>query len=168
MHFHAIFSSIKNVLKRTDGVKDMPSCHETLVDLLFEVNQSFARLAKKMSKEHKLSFLTMLVLRQITVEPSITVNEVARRIGTSKSRTSTIVDELYRQGWVKKVPDLEDRRLLHLHLTEEALADWKRMRVSMRSQLAEVISEVPEDKVEEMITGLKLLKETLDQKGIEE
>lgn len=53
---------------------------------------------------------------------SLTVTEVARCTGRTKSTVSTLAGKLEKAGYLSRIPDPEDARLLRLRLTEKGEA----------------------------------------------
>jgi DNA-binding MarR family transcriptional regulator len=62
----------------------------------------------------------MFVLGQLSREPGLTINEIARRTGIAKSHISNTVNALARDAYVEKKPDEEDARLVRVYLAPAA------------------------------------------------
>ncbi len=71
--------------------------------------------------------LSLAAVREICEHPGITVNELARLTGLSKSRVSVLMTRLAAQRIVRKDGDEHDSRLVRLRITPEGrqcVADW--------------------------------------------
>jgi len=52
----------------------------------------------------------------------MTQGEISNKVLKSGSNLTTVIDNLERDGMVRRVRDVEDRRVIHVHLTEAGKA----------------------------------------------
>jgi DNA-binding MarR family transcriptional regulator len=66
----------------------------------------------------------LLVLRALYLsnEQQLPVNEIAGQMGVNSTNLTTIIDVLVRDGWVERVANEEDRRVVYVRLTAEGKA----------------------------------------------
>ncbi|MGW0808514.1 MarR family winged helix-turn-helix transcriptional regulator [Nonomuraea sp. NPDC002799] len=62
----------------------------------------------------------LALLRLVKERPGITVREAAGELLMKPNNVSALVTQLAGQGELRRVPDPADRRVAHLHTTEEA------------------------------------------------
>ena len=75
--------------------------------------------------------------------------ELAGRLGVTPGTLVPLVDRLEEQGYVRRVPDLQDRRLTWLELTPKSERLFQRFRQMGAGRLAAAISQlVPKDRAE--------------------
>lgn len=127
--------------------------HETLLNLLCEVNKELEIQMKKMG--NKFSNNTMIVIGQIKQEPGISISEIARKTGIAKSHVCNTVEYLNQNGWVEKQPDLSDQRILRLFLNEQE------KQTNLTKCIESMVVGVENDRIVEMIEGLKEMKASL-------
>ena len=72
---------------------------------------------------------------------SIQPSELSAALGSSRTNATRIADELEKRGWIERRESDNDRRCLHLHLTEKATPSC--VRCSRRSTRACSISGLP-------------------------
>ncbi|MCV7234641.1 MarR family winged helix-turn-helix transcriptional regulator [Mycobacterium branderi] len=60
------------------------------------------------------------------VDGPLTQAELARRVGTSRTHAGGLIDSLEPKGAVRRVADVNDRRVWLVTLTEEGRAMWER------------------------------------------
>lgn len=106
----------------------------------------------------------MILLRHVSLEPGVTVNELARRSGTVKSHASRLVEQLVRQGYVEKREDPSDKRLVRLYLTPAAATTMAAMEARNRSVWSAVLAEISPAQQEELVHGLRLLAAALNKR----
>ena len=71
-------------------------------------------------EEHQLSMRDMDVLLFLVNNPGYdTARDITEFRGMSKSQVSQAVDLLTAEGFLQRTPDTEDRRVIHLSLTEQ-------------------------------------------------
>lgn len=75
--------------------------------------------------------------------------ELARRLGVTPGSLVPMVDRLEEQGYVRRVPDLVDRRTTWLELTPKAARLFERMRGLGAARMAGAIAKlIPRDRAE--------------------
>lgn len=127
------------------------------------VNRQMRELIRSTVKEPHLPVLSFLLLRHIQDEPGITLSELARRVGTAKSHTSTMVEQLLQEGHIEKRSDPSDQRVLKLYLTEGATRCLEGMGDRAQEAWRIVIQELPEGEFEEVERFLRTLLSALER-----
>jgi DNA-binding MarR family transcriptional regulator len=76
--------------------------------------------SKKLSKTSGLTAPQLLILQTLRDHGDLTVGEVARRVSLSQATVTTIIDRLERGKYVYRERSTEDKRKVHVHLTDNA------------------------------------------------
>jgi len=66
-----------------------------------------------------LSLSEMFALMALSAEAPMSQQALAEQLHLEKSTVSRLITHLEQRGWVKRVRDLHDTRMLQLHLSEE-------------------------------------------------
>jgi len=90
---------------------------DTFIKLTRCNNSFLARLAER-NTLGDLTFSQFAVLEALYHLGSMTQGEVSSKILKSTSNITTVIDNLERDGLVCRERDTEDRRVIHIHLTE--------------------------------------------------
>jgi len=90
---------------------------DTFIKLTRCTNTLLARLAERGTIED-LTPSQFAVLESLYHLGSMTQGEVSTKILKSVSNITTVIDNLERDGFVRRERDAQDRRLIHIHLTE--------------------------------------------------
>src|ERR1700716_1500855 len=81
--------------------------------------------------EFGLSAAQSKVLMSLRPDEAVPMRELAERVGSDPSNLTGLVDKLEPRGALRRVPDLVDRRVKTLRLTDEGLrlreAFWHRL-----------------------------------------
>ncbi len=65
------------------------------------------------------TLFTALVTLDARKNQSIQPSELSSALGSSRTNATRIADELEKRGWIERRESSNDRRCLHLHLTEQ-------------------------------------------------
>jgi DNA-binding MarR family transcriptional regulator len=87
------------------------------------------------------------------------MGDLAERLAVAMSTATQVADRLEQRGWIQRVDDPVDRRVVRLELTPEGRAVVEQRRQQRRAQLHEVLSRMPAEKQEALIEGLRALCE---------
>lgn len=90
---------------------------DTFIKLTRCTNSLLARLAERNTIDD-LTYSQFAVLEVLYHLGSLTQGEVGSKILKSTSNITTVIDNLERDGLVRRERDAEDRRVIHIHLTE--------------------------------------------------
>ncbi|HWI51098.1 MAG TPA: MarR family transcriptional regulator [Symbiobacteriaceae bacterium] len=130
-------------------------------ELWWQINREIMERFRPVFKSGHLPPMGIMMLRQLHIEPGLTVSELARRTGTAKSHVSKTVDQLLEQGLVEKRPDPDDQRLIRVFVTERAQAGKAEMEARFRDAWKAVITDLPDADVVQVESGLRILLEAL-------
>jgi MarR family 2-MHQ and catechol resistance regulon transcriptional repressor len=90
---------------------------DTFIKLTRCTNSVMARLAERNSIGD-LTYSQFAVLETLYHLGPLTQGEVSQKILKSVSNITTVIDNLERDGLVRRERDVKDRRVIHVHLTE--------------------------------------------------
>ena len=90
---------------------------DTFIKLTRCTDSLFARLTER-STIGDLTPSQFAVLEALYHLGSMTQGEVSAKVLKSGSNMTTVIDNLERDGYVRRERDAKDRRVIHVHLTE--------------------------------------------------
>ncbi len=96
---------------------------------------------------------------EIGRKPGICVKELAEILRIDKSGISRGVEELVQKGFVNRELSKEDRRCVVLSLTEKGQTRFEKIENDMYLKFQEVLSNIAEDKQQQVLDALKLYNE---------
>ncbi len=138
------------------------SNHELLIDLLHQVNRKLGEKGKEVFAQHKFPITTMIIAKQISLEPGISISELARKTNIAKSHISNIIKDLYGRGWVEKHPDARDQRIIRLFLSPAGSEHLGVIGREVRQRFTQLLASIPEsraaqinDALQEILTALE-------------
>jgi MarR family 2-MHQ and catechol resistance regulon transcriptional repressor len=94
---------------------------DTFIKLTRCTNALLGRLAERGTIED-LTPSQFAVLEALYHLGSLTQGEVSTKVLKSVSNITTVIDNLERDGYVRRERDAQDRRVIHVHLTKAGIA----------------------------------------------
>ncbi len=105
------------------------------------------------------------------VDNPATLGELAERCEITRQGASLQVQYLVEHGWVRRIPDPNDRRSALLEVTDEGLTHWIAARRTKINYLAAILSQLTPEELAGMEAAFLGLQRVLDEadgtKGVE-
>lgn len=95
----------------------IPDIEEQLL-LLFRLTK---RRLQAIAERHALTFPQLIALRHLHRAGALTMSDLTKRLGTTRGALTGLVDRLEEAGFVTRQPAQDDRRVVRLELTPQAL-----------------------------------------------
>lgn len=116
------FSPIEQMLNfRANRQKDFPLQEIMLTRLCMHMQSKLLENRNKMLKAQGINETLFMALITLDAQEnhSIQPSELSSALGSSRTNATRIADELEKRGWIERRESDNDRRCLHLHLTEK-------------------------------------------------
>lgn len=153
--------------------KDIPYQEILLTRLSMHVQSKLLESRNNMLKSQGINetlFMALMIL-DTTENRSIQPSELSAALGSSSRTNATrIADELEKQGWIERRESHNDRRCLHLHLTdagEEFLNSLLPPQHQCLKQIWSVLDQQEQKQLETLMRKLLLQLDTLAEKECE-
>lgn len=98
-------------------------------------------------------------------ESPLTVSDIARRRRVSFQSAGELVQTLVERGWIKRLPDPNDRRQSLLHVTEAGQGAYERVQTHMLQRISELVDGLSEDDKTVIRRAMSLLQAMLVEVG---
>lgn len=123
------------------------------------------RPIKHLLKNSKISFETYYCLKMLSTGDPIKMSDLSLFLHMSKQQTTKMISGLYEYGFVKRIYDPKDRRIIRIKITPKALAYFKNYEKNLQEQfLANLEKEMPTKDIEKLNTLIEELSEILIKK----
>ena len=99
---------------------------------------------------------------------SIQPSELSSALGSSRTNATRIADELEKRGWIERKESENDRRCLHLHMTDEGEAFLNSLLPPQHKSLLSLWSTLTSDEKQQLETLTRKLLSKLDELLVEE
>ncbi|WP_174849822.1 transcriptional repressor MprA [Yersinia artesiana] len=165
------FSPIEQMLNsRARRQKDFPYQEILLTRLCMHMHSKLLENRNKMLKAQGINETLFMAL--ITLEAqeshSIQPSELSAALGSSRTNATRIADELEKKGWIERRESHNDRRCLHLHLTEAGVEFLNQLLPPQHKCLHFLWSTLDADEQQQLETLTRKLLTRLDQMEIPE
>jgi DNA-binding MarR family transcriptional regulator len=98
------------------------------------------------------------VLRVVKKQGPISMSSIAQALYYSKQNLTSIVDNLVREGYVERLPDPSDRRVLNIALTTQGKTFMEERKKKIKSRLVEDLSRLSEEELEQLSKAFEEVK----------
>ncbi|MFC8527351.1 MarR family winged helix-turn-helix transcriptional regulator [Nocardia sp. NPDC057227] len=105
----------------------MPDRRPDLAAMIVPLGRALMAAEQPVLDRHGISMWGYSVLLGLGAEPTHTQSALAKRIGADKTRIIPVLDELQRQGLIRREPDPADRRVNLVALTDAGRATRDRV-----------------------------------------
>jgi DNA-binding MarR family transcriptional regulator len=96
--------------------------HDEVLIALRRIIRATDLHSRQLNKSAGLTTPQLMVLQTLQNNEEMTIGAVAQRVSLSQATVTTIIDRLENRELVQRVRDQQDRRKVHLHLTDSARA----------------------------------------------
>lgn len=105
-------------------------------------------------------FTALLCLME---EGDLTIGELSQKMCLACSTMTDLIDRMERSGFVSRVRDDRDRRVVRIHMTERGETIIREVMQARREYLAEILAQFTFEEVKEIGRHLELLYERMKE-----
>jgi DNA-binding MarR family transcriptional regulator len=143
---------------------DFPAAH-ALSSLYRAANAVRNHITNLVLREHDLTWTGFVVLWVVWIWDSMETRHVAESAAISKATLTGVVRTLESRGWITRVPDVDDRRLVHLQLTADGVALMETLYPQFNAAESEILADLPARRVTDLTRNLRAIVTSLEEKS---
>lgn len=132
-------------------------CAKVILDVTPTIIQAI-RFEMRAARDHELTVPQFRTMAYISHNPGASLSAAAEFIGLTLSSMSILVNGLVERGLVDRVVSTQDRRRVHLTLTETGAQSFGKMLQNTEDRLAEVVDSLTDDQRAGIVEALELLR----------
>ncbi|MGW3451172.1 MarR family winged helix-turn-helix transcriptional regulator [Streptomyces sp. NPDC001076] len=143
---------------------------EELADALVGIQRLIRRRLRRGLTRPRLRGAEVELLRLVESRPGIGISDAAKELYLASNSVSTLVNQLVKDGFMRRETDPADRRAARLLLTEDAekrLADWQRRRAELVAGHVARLDEGDREALRAALPALRRLADTLHEEAEE-
>lgn len=140
--------------------KNVKKVNDILVNL-FNMVLKMEEEAVKEASSKDLSITEIHTLVAIGKGRSKTMTHVANLLGINVSTLTTAINKLVKKGYVERLRDDDDRRIVRIHLTEEGTEAVKAHEAFHNDMISEALSHLPEEELPKFVSSIDNLNKFL-------
>ncbi len=107
---------------------------------------------------------SLWALAEVAESDNITVTKLAQKMSVHQSTASNLIDKLVTDGYLMRIKDINDRRIVHLSLTSRGKDVLKNAPLPHRGILPDALMRLNPDSLEQLNQYLNELIATMDAK----
>ncbi|MDA3833968.1 MAG: MarR family transcriptional regulator [Spirochaetales bacterium] len=123
--------------------------------------------SQQLVKSHGLTGPQLLVLKELSENPSITPSQLARRLSISQATITTMLDRLAKNGHLKRFRDTADKRKVHIELQEKGLDILERSPSVLQEDFVRTFSNLPDWQQTQILSSLQRVAQLMNAQNIQ-
>ncbi len=135
---------------------------QRMADFTFELVDHCQLKQKRISESLGLTVAEFRLLRCFRGDYTLSVGELARRMGLSNSRLTRILDGLVEKGIVRRDIAPQDRRMMEVMLTTEGKKIEKNLEKTYIQTHEEILQLIPAGAVDSVLLAMEKLRDAMN------
>ena len=131
-------------------------------DTMTDIVRTYYRLGRDKRSSLKVTNSQAQTLLSFAAQEKLTMNQLSQRMGLSTSTMTRNIDNLAQRGLVERVRDATDRRLVYVRLTTNGRQLVDEIIGSQRTNFAQVLGNIPEEKRESVQSSLEIILKSME------
>lgn len=135
---------------------------QTALDLWEKLSKAYDKVRRVQSKqmfEQKLTTPQFGVLEILNKTGPIPLKKISEEMMVTGANITCVVDNLEKEGFVKRIPSKEDRRVIHADLTPQGKAKVESILPAYSESMASIISVLTDAEQKELVRLLSKLQQ---------
>lgn len=132
--------------------------------LIKDINMLMSQSIRAMFDESGLTTPQIMLMATLSKHGSMKISELSEKLKLSNSTISGIVDRLENQGYVERVRNKEDRRVVHVSISEKSSKlTHSAIHEKLEADLTMKLDKAKPGEIEDIVKGLETLKSLLEK-----
>lgn len=135
---------------------------QTALDLWEKLSKAYDKVRRVQSKqmyEYKLTTPQFGVLDILNKTGPVPLKKISEEMMVTGANITCVVDNLEKEGFVKRIPSKEDRRVIHADLTPQGRAKVESILPAYADSMASLISSLNDAEQKELVRLLSKLQQ---------
>lgn len=136
-----------------------------VLKLIKKVGEQMKRQIHKESGDMNLTAPQGMAIGLLHKEGPLRIGDLSEKMALSNSTVSGILDRLEKLNYIERIKSPEDRRVVHVDLTESFRTIMDSRKEKMDDLMSKMIGHATEEEVETIVNGLKTLDLVINRYG---
>ncbi|OCA83015.1 hypothetical protein A8F94_17875 [Bacillus sp. FJAT-27225] len=141
---------------------DVVEFKNLLWDYTRKINESTNILITSLCGHHELTIVQVRILVEIKKDGTHTIGSLAQRLNMAGTNISTMCKKLESMGYMERIRDRIDERVVKVALTNKGKMVVEEIDKMLVEKISSSTRDVPEEKLQVIITGMMKLNEILE------
>lgn len=134
---------------------------EAFEELMSRLQHNFK--THRQEKDFGLTASQMFILRFLTHTPEVKASDIAKASGLSPGAVTQVCDELVKDGMVERTRSTDDRRVVHIRITDRGSEMVEQFRNVRRERIRSVLTKLGEEDANEFVRIFGRVVDILEQ-----
>ena len=103
------------------------------------------------------------VLIELKKSNQLTMNELSDKMNANTSTMTRIINNLVRDGFIERLRDEGDRRIVIIKLTKEGIEVASKLELSIIDYYRKIVANLPSGQIEDVLKAVSLLIDAFDK-----
>jgi DNA-binding MarR family transcriptional regulator len=136
---------------------------DKIEDVMPTVMKGFTKMQKNELYKGKITFPQFFVMSHLYKHGESNMHELAKVMDVSTAAATGIVERLVRCGYVARVYDSKDRRVIHIKLTQKGSDMVKRIIQQRRGVTLEIFGKIPKEERDSYLSVLMHIRDVIEE-----
>jgi len=144
----------------------MQSYAKDLIEISYTMMQNMKKYAPErtiIGNKLGITRVQIMTLRFVSYNNECKTSDIAEFLLVSRSDATRIVDTLVHKGFIDRVYDKNDRRVIRLKITKEGKRVFEDIRKELITNFSEIIIKMEKEDSEALMRGMKALCDVLKE-----
>ncbi|MEM0528855.1 MarR family transcriptional regulator [Zongyangia sp. HA2173] len=132
-------------------------------DLMRSINENVNNTFLRISEEHGLTMLQFRTLLTVRDGAVGSIGTLAHSLGVASANASSMCKRLEKEGFLSRIRDTQDERVVSLHLTPKGHATVQAIEDSLRVKFSPVMEKEPKEEMQAIVSGLESLNQLMER-----
>lgn len=138
---------------------------EGMFTLLPYWHYNIDRVVKQIVKNAGISFEAYYCLQVLQREGALTMSQLSLYQRISKQQATRMIENLYAHGFVNRIYDESDRRIIRIQITDKAIAFVNEHIHGEKSFLKELEEKLNKEDIDKLYEAIQMLQDVLPKMG---
>jgi len=106
-------------------------------------------------KKYDITRTQQIIMLSLSVSGTLNMSQLAAKINTSNEQATRAVAQLVDRGFIVRIQNPGNRRVINIRLTEEAQIFLNKMKSEIMDDLINKFSEIPDEEMEKLYESLR-------------
>lgn len=112
-------------------------------------------------KKYDITRTQQIIMLSLSVSGTLTMSQLAAKINTSNEQATRAVAQLVDRGFIVRMQNPDNRRVINIKLTEEAQVFFHKMKNEILDDLIGKFKDIPDDEMESLSQSLAQVSSVL-------
>lgn len=141
---------------------DEECCIDDVSDIISRMVRIFQLFERDQIKVHGFTTSQYYCLSALYASGPLTMADLSHKVNLKTSTMTRIVDKLVRDGYIVRIRDEQDRRIVTAELTDMGREETRKVNESVQAYYSAILNHLPEGKVDEVLSSVNLLLDAFE------